>query len=149
MLASFSTDACKSTISAHCKSQSRHRHALISGFRTICFFRGPRQTMKMHECNQTLAITQRTPKHPGLQKLPARLLGQPRPRRGHTKCRTQAAVKTPSTKEPLRAPGSESNFKGSPARREDIPITSPTSPDKQMQVSRAIATQHLYSSNFL
>lgn len=35
---------------------------------------------------------------------------------------------------PFRAPGSESNFTGLPAREEDIPITSPTSSSKEMQV---------------
>lgn len=44
-------------------------------------------------------------------------------------------MKTPSTEEPLRAPGSESSFTGLPAKKEDIPITSPTSSSMHMQVS--------------
>ena len=42
-------------------------------------------------------------------------------------------MKTPSTEEPLRAPGSESNFTGLPSRKQDIPVTSPVSPSRQMQ----------------
>lgn len=42
-------------------------------------------------------------------------------------------VKTPSTEEPLTAPGSESNFTGLPSRKQDIPVTSPVSPSRHMQ----------------
>ena len=72
---------------------------------------------------------QRSSLHPSR----ARLLDQPG--RRHAQSKTRAVVKTPSTEEPLRAPGSECNFKGSPAKKEDIPITSPTSSSKHMQVS--------------
>lgn len=53
-------------------------------------------------------------------------------------------MKTPSTQEPLKAPGSESNFTGLPKRKEDIPITSPSSTNKQMQVSADIAVALAY-----
>ena len=71
-----------------------------------------------------------------IQRSPPRLLKQPG--RRHAQCRTRAVVKTPSTEEPLRAPGSESNFTGSPANKQDIPITSPTSSSKHMQVNRVL-----------
>ena len=54
-------------------------------------------------------------------------------RRAH-RLPVSAAASQQKTAEPLRAPGSESNFVGLPADRKDIGITSPVS-DRQMQVT--------------
>ena len=64
-----------------------------------------------------------------------RSFGQPRRIPKHASRAARAVVKTPSTEKPKKAPGSESNFTGLPNRKQDIPITSPTSPNKQMQAS--------------
>ena len=80
-----------------------------------------------------LALGERPAHRSSHHHLPARLLEQPG--RRYSLSRLRAVVETPSTEEPLRAPGSESDFKGSPAKKEDIPITSPTSSSKHMQVS--------------
>ena len=62
--------------------------------------------------------------------------GQPRRIPKPASRAVQAVVKTPITEKPKKAPGSESNFTGLPKRMQDIPITSPTSPNKQMQASQ-------------
>lgn len=86
----------------------------------------------MHANEQSFSDGQIYMQRSMLRHRPARHLE--RPGRRHAQCKTRAIVKTPSTEEPLRAPGSESNFTGSPAKKEDIPITSPTSSSKHMQV---------------
>ena len=107
---------------------------------------GRMSTVSLHSNKRLLANGECPLQHFSIQRSPPRLSVQPG--RGHAQCRVRAVVKTPSTEEPLRAPGSESSFTGSPANKRDIPITSPTSSSKHMQVNRVFqSVVHRYLSH--
>ena len=104
--------------------------------------------MKTHHSSHSNVIGQGFGQNARLHTARMCSFGQPRRTLKHASRAVQAVVKTPSTEEPKKAPGSESNFTGLPERKQDIPITSPTSPNKQMQASQyAHACIHLQNAH--